>query len=513
MSVSSKEQLSDTKGPPKSSVDWDQVSEVLLKSISKNSYESWIEPLVLLGIEDDVASFEVPTRFIGNYVSQNFGEVIVDCLRSTGFSVSRIQFVVQERSADVSVNTGHAGDASTAMGVLEDSNAVDRGTPLDRRFTFESFVVGKSNEFAHAACRRVALGGEMEFNPLFIYGGVGLGKTHLMHSIAHELRRYAPQTEVLYLSAEQFMYRFITAIRDRKMTGFKEMFRTVDVLMVDDVQYLAGKDSTQEEFFHTFNSLVDTRKRVIISADRSPGEISELEGRIRSRLQSGLVVDVHPTDYELRLGILRAKVVDTYTNYPKMAISDDVLEFLAHKITTNVRVLEGALTRLLAFSSLVGRPIDMELAEDCLQDVLRASSRKISIGEIQKSVSEHFNVGVSDMIGPKREVEFTRPRQVAMYLSKQLTSRSLPEIGRRFGGRDHTTVMHGVRKIEELAREDLGLSEDLELLQKKLEGTLVEHVSDEVPKLADVSDHANTKSADDYDDITDFSSHRILRIL
>jgi len=250
---------------------------------------------------------------------------------------------------------------------------------------------------------------------------------------------------------------------------FKSLFRSVDVLMVDDVQFIAGKDSTQEEFFHTFNALVDQNKQIIISGDRAPGEIKGMEERIKSRLQSGLVVDLHPTDYELRLGILQAKVDFYRKQYPDLVMAQGILEFLAHRISTNVRVLEGALTRLFAFASLVGREITMELTQDCLSDVLRASERKITVEEIQRKVSEHYNIRLSDMIGPKRVRAYARPRQVAMYLAKTMTSRSLPEIGRRFGGRDHTTVMHGVKRIEELKSKDAHMAEDLELLRRALE--------------------------------------------
>ncbi len=343
------------------------------------------------------------------------------------------------------------------------------GATLDARFTFDSFVVGKPNELAHAAARRVAEGGPVSFNPLFLYGGVGLGKTHLMHAIAHELQARRPEMRVLYLSAEQFMYRFVQALREKQIMDFKEIFRSVDVLMVDDVQFIAGKDSTQEEFFHTFNALVDQNKQIVISADRAPGEIKDLEDRIKSRLQCGLVVDLHPTDYELRLGILQQKADYYRAQYQGLEISNGVLEFLAHRITTNVRVLEGALTRLFAFASLVGREITLDLAQDCLADILRASDRKLTIEEIQRKVAEHYNIRLSDMVGPKRLRNIARPRQVAMYLSKQMTSRSLPEIGRRFGGRDHTTIMHGVRKIEELMAADPQLSDDLQLLRRLLQ--------------------------------------------
>ena len=343
------------------------------------------------------------------------------------------------------------------------------GAPLDARFTFDSFVVGKPNELAHAAARRVAEGGVVTFNPLFLYGGVGLGKTHLMHAIAWELHKRSPELKVVYLSAEQFMYRFVQALRDKDMIAFKQLFRSVDVLMIDDVQFIAGKDATQEEFFHTFNALVDQNKQIIVSSDSAPTDIDGIDDRIVSRLQSGLVVDLHPTNYELRLGILQQKAEQFSAQFPNLDVQDGVLEFLAHRISSNVRVLEGALMRLFAFGSLVGREITMELTQDCLSDVLRASDRKITVEEIQRKVSDHFNIRLSDLIGPKRVRTFARPRQIAMYLAKQLTSRSLPEIGRRFGGRDHTTVMHGVRKIEELMQKDSQIADDIEMLRRALE--------------------------------------------
>ncbi|MGB1207709.1 MAG: chromosomal replication initiator protein DnaA, partial [Paracoccaceae bacterium] len=264
-------------------------------------------------------------------------------------------------------------------------------------------------------------------------------------------------------------YRFVQALRDRKMMDFKEIFRSVDVLMVDDVQFIAGKDSTQEEFFHTFNALVDQNKQIIISADRAPGEIENLENRIKSRLQCGLVVDLHPTDYELRLGVLQSKVDAQRGVYPDLVIQPGILEFLAHRISSNVRVLEGALNRLFAFASLVGKPITMDLTQDCLADLLRSSQQKISIEEIQRRVADHYNIRISDLVGPRRLRSLARPRQVAMWLCKTLTSRSLPEIGRRFGGRDHTTVMHGVKRIDELRLQDAAIAEDLEMLRRALE--------------------------------------------
>lgn len=449
---------------------WGDIQDNLLKTVGQNNFKTWIAPIDFSELQDGVATFHVPTNFIGNYVSQNYGDLILHQMNQAGAAVQRMQFKVAPQkdkpglSAQISAEKPVKSAAAAAPSETEMT-----GAPLDARFTFDSFVVGKPNELANAAARRVAEGGPVTFNPLFLYGGVGLGKTHLMHAIAWELQAHRPDLNVLYLSAEQFMYRFVQALRDRKMMDFKELFRSVDVLMVDDVQFIAGKGSTQEEFFHTFNALVDQNKQIIISADRAPGEIKDLEERIKSRLQCGLVVDLHPTDYELRLGILQTKVDSYRAQYPELQLADGVLEFLAHRISTNVRVLEGALTRLFAFASLVGREITMELTQDCLSDVLRASERKISVEEIQRKVAEHYNIRLSDMIGPKRVRTLARPRQVAMYLCKQLTSRSLPEIGRRFGGRDHTTVMHGVKRIEELRNSDGQIAEDLEMLRRALE--------------------------------------------
>ncbi|QEW17847.1 Chromosomal replication initiator protein DnaA [Marinibacterium anthonyi] len=466
---------------------WGLLRKNLLRTIGQNNYKNWIEPLEFSKLSDGVAVFKVPTTFTGNYVLRNFGDLILYELNNSGERVQRVTFEVANITARPTARAAAASDkpadyvaatradmpavsaerpaTSRAADALEDLQAA----PLDARFTFDSFVVGKPNELAHAAARRVAEGGMVTLNPLVLYGGVGLGKTHLMHAIAWELQARHPELNVLYLSAEQFMYRFVQALRERRMMDFKHLFRSVDVLMVDDVQFIAGKDSTQEEFFHTFNALVDQNKQIIISADQAPGEIKDLEERLKSRLQCGLVVDLHPTDYELRLGILQTKVQHYRTTYPDLKITGGVLEFLAHRISTNVRVLEGALTRLFAFASLVGREIDMDLTQDCLADVLRASERKITIEEIQRKVSDYYNIRISDIVGPKRVRSFARPRQVAMYLCKQLTSRSLPEIGRRFGGRDHTTVMHGVRRIEELKLTDGQIAEDVEMLRRALE--------------------------------------------
>ncbi len=453
---------------------WGQVQVKLRKSLGKSNYTNWIEPLEFAELKGDVAYFFVPTTFLGNWVERNFSDKILRQLKAADLSVSRLDFSVPSTAKrPVSVQGTHKTSGAQQVVTSDQAAPAARadlpGAPLDARFTFDNFVVGKPNELAHAAARRVGEGGPVTFNPLFLYGGVGLGKTHLMHAIAWEIQARNPELRVVYLSAEQFMYRFVQALRDRTMMDFKQLFRSVDVLMVDDVQFIAGKDSTQEEFFHTFNALVDQNKQIIISADRAPGEIKGLEDRIKSRLQCGLVVDLHPTDYELRLGVLQTKVTQFSKQYKGLSLADGVLEFLAHRISTNVRVLEGALMRLFAFASLVRREITLELTQDCLADILRASDRKVTVEEIQRKVSEHYNIRLSDLIGPRRVRTIARPRQVAMYLSKQLTARSLPEIGRRFGGRDHTTVMHGVRRIEDLKAVDNQIAEDVELLRRALE--------------------------------------------
>jgi len=442
---------------------WGKLRDKLIETVGENNFANWIEPLEFARLEDGTATFFVPTNFMGDWVQRNFGDNILRLLVSADVPVSRVQFTVPKMSTSAPAPVAKPTQPSI-------SEEVDLpGAPLDTRFTFDRFVVGKPNELAHAAARRVAEGGEVSFNPLFLYGGVGLGKTHLMHAIAHELQTKKPDLKVVYLSAEQFMYRFIQALRDKQMMDFKHVFRSVDILMVDDVQFIAGKDSTQEEFFHTFNALVDQNKQIILSADRAPGEIKGLEDRIKSRLQSGLVVDLHPTDYELRLGVLQQKTEQQRAQHGDIPMANGVLEFLAHRISTNVRVLEGALMRLFAFASLVGREITLDLTQDCLADILREADRKVTIEEIQRKVSEHYNIRLSDLIGPRRVRTIARPRQVAMWLAKRLTSRSLPEIGRRFGNRDHTTVMHGVRRIEELKSHDSQIAEDLELLRRALE--------------------------------------------
>ncbi len=442
---------------------WGRIRTELHSSIGGDAFKNWIDPLVFEGIEAHVARFTVPTSFMGNWVSRNYGDAILHLFSVEETRVERLEFNAAAHKPN---------PAKPANIAIEPAPAAEKelpSSPLDDRFTFDGFVVGTPNELAHAAARRVAEGSPVSFNPLFLYGGVGLGKTHLMHAIAHEVQARDPKAKVIYISAEQFMHRFVQALRFKDMYTFKELFRSVDVLMVDDVQFIAGKNSTQDEFFHTFNALIENNKQIVISADRAPGEIDGLEERIRSRLQCGLVVDLHPTDYELRLGILHSKAEAQIKQNPGVEMDPKVLEFLAHRISSNVRVLEGALTRLIAFSSLVGREITLDMAQECLTDILRASERKVTIDEIQRKVADHFNLRMSDLLSARRARAVARPRQVAMFLSKMLTSKSLPEIGRKFGGRDHTTVIHAVKRIEELKQSDSQIAEDVELLRRMLE--------------------------------------------
>jgi chromosomal replication initiator protein len=434
---------------------WERVRAKLKGEFGEAAFNSWLRQLVLLGHRQGVVQLEVPTRFVKDWIGSHYSD-----------RLSSLWYAEWPQAKGVEVGVRAPRDSQPPALANGEEAGRDVGTPLDPRFTFENFVVGKSNELAHAAARRLADSERVAFNPLFLYGGVGLGKTHLMHAIGWHIRRRQPDRKVIYLSAEKFMYLFIRALRFKDTMAFKQQFRSVDLLMVDDVQFIGGKDSTQEEFFHTFNDLVEQSRQVVISADRQPSDLEGIAERIRSRLGGGLVADIHQTDYELRLGILQAKAE---LSAQKDAIPPKVLEFLAHRITTNVRELEGAMNRVMAYSNLVGRPITLETTQEVLRDLLRASDRRVTIEEIQKKVAEHYNIRLNDMHSPRRARAVARPRQVAMYLAKQLTQRSLPDIGRKFGNRDHTTVMHAVKRIESLKGEDATLAEDIDLLRRMLE--------------------------------------------
>ncbi len=448
--------------------EWDRVKQRLKHEFGDSAFQSWVSPIAFGGLKDGAVNLHVPTRFMRDWVVTHYADRIRTLWSGENPAVRRVQLDVESTPGDSSPRSepgkSPAAQEPKQEQALQDVVADSLSAPLDARYTFENFVVGKPNEFAYAAAQRVADTDHVSFNPLFLYGGVGLGKTHLMHAIAWHIRLRSPQRRVVYLSAEKFMYSFVRALRNHDTVSFKEQFRSADVLMIDDVQFISGKDSTQEEFFHTFNALVDQGRQIVLSADKSPSDLEEIGDRLRSRLSSGLVADLHPTTFELRLGILDAKAEQLGVTVPQK-----VKEFLAHRITSNVRELEGALTRLSANVQLVGGAITLELAHTLLHDLLRAHDRRVTMEEIQKRVAEHFQIRMSDMSSARRSRTVARPRQIAMYLSKQLTSRSLPEIGRAFGGRDHTTVIHAVRKVEELINADSSFAEDVELLTRMLE--------------------------------------------
>ncbi|MDE3015317.1 MAG: chromosomal replication initiator protein DnaA [Pseudomonadota bacterium] len=451
---------------------WERVSGKLGALYGDAVFKSWLKPLRYAGSKDGRVLLSVPTRFMREWITSHYGDDIRALWQQEPEAADyTIDIIVPALSAVTPAEPAAASNVITAGNWQTPITAeadVQIGAALDPRYTFENFVVGKPNELAHAAARRVAEATEVVSgcNPLFLYGGVGLGKTHLMHAIAWHIRRSNPQRRVLYLSAEKFMYQFIKALRFKEALAFKEYFRSVDVLMIDDVQFISGKDATQEEFFHTFNALVDQNKQLILSGDRSPSDLEGMEERVRSRLGWGLVADIHATTFELRLGILQSKI----DRMKGVTIPQKVAEFLAHRITSNVRELEGALNRVVAHATLVGRPVTLETTQEVLHDLLRANDRRLTIEDIQKRTAEHYNIKVSDMHSARRSRVVARPRQVAMYLSKKFTSKSLPEIGRRFGGKDHTTVMHAVKRVDELMGADNEFAKDIELLSRMLQG-------------------------------------------
>ncbi|OUJ04349.1 chromosomal replication initiator protein DnaA [Acetobacter cibinongensis] len=453
---------------------WIRICSRLKGEVGEVEYRTWLTKIALGPVDGDEITLLLPTRFLRDWVRSQYGDRLSELWNQEVSAIRRVELQVarpgdpvapplalEEKAADAS--TAPQADSEDAPRVAPEVKS-DIAAVLDSRFTFDTFVVGKPNEFAYACARRVAeKPSSVGFNPLFLYGGVGLGKTHLMHAIGAELLQ-SGTVSVAYMSAEKFMYRFIAAIRSQSTMEFKEQLRSVDVLMIDDLQFLIGKDNTQEEFFHTFNALVDAGRQIIVSADKSPSDLSGLEDRLRTRLGCGMVADIHATTFELRISILESKAAAS-----GVVVPSKVLEFLAHKITSNVRELEGALNRLIAHANLFGRPVTLEATQDVLHDILKAHDRRVTIEEIQKKVAEHWNIRLTDMSSARRARAVARPRQVAMFLAKQLTSRSLPEIGRKFGNRDHTTVMHAVSRVTELMERDTAFAEDVELLRRMLE--------------------------------------------
>ena len=445
---------------------WNDVSRDLKAHYGDDLYKSWLSKISFEEKQTDgTLILSAPSNFVRDWIKSNYLEIISRLWIHHDPNIKFVDIITKEAEEELKPVNSSTTVELIKPNFLSD-NVDEELASLDPRFTFDNFVVGSPNELAYAAAMAVAESDEavVKSNPLFLYGGVGLGKTHLMHAIAWHCKEKNPKRKVLYMSAEKFMYRFIKALRSKDVMSFKEEFRSVDVLMIDDIQFICGKESTQEEFFHTFNAIIDNNKQMVISCDRSPSDLDNVEDRIRSRLGWGLVADVHSTTYELRVGILESKLEKM-----DIKISQSVIDFLASKITSNVRELEGALNKVIAHSTLVGREVTLESTQDILRDLLRSNERIINIEEIQKKVASRYNIKIADMSSARRLRSIARPRQIAMYLSKTLTSKSLAEIGSKFRKKDHTTVMHAIKKIEELITNDSDFREEITLLTRILQ--------------------------------------------
>jgi len=442
---------------------WEQILTRIETKVNRHSFYTWFKPTSFLADSGTSITVRVPNALFKDWLTKHYSIVLSEALAEVRRPETSLVFVAEgapipvaplsEPGVQVTVPEPADGAAATAL------------AGLNPRYTFDTFIVGPSNQFAHAASRAVAEAPSRSYNPLFIYGGVGLGKTHLMHAVGQYVLQHDAGLKLTYISSERFMNEMINAVRYDRVLDFRERYRTVDVLLVDDIQFLAGKEGTQTEFFHTFNALVDQNRQVVISADKSPSDLEGLEERLRSRLGWGLVADIHPTTYELRLGILGSKAEQAGAKVPQQ-----VLEFLAHRITSNVRELEGALRKILAYSRFNHKEISIQLARDALRDLLSIQNRQISVENIQKTVADYYKIKVADMYSKKRPASIARPRQIAMYLAKELTQKSLPEIGELFGGRDHTTVLHAVRKISAERQQMSDLNQQLHVLEQTLKG-------------------------------------------
>jgi chromosomal replication initiator protein len=464
---------------------WSRVKGRLRSSVGEDIYSSWFARMDLERVQDDSVHMTVPTRFLKSWIQSHYADCVLDCWKAERPTINRVDLSVRtamrsaphretaqpaesrppERAAPrpTERTTSHVPVAATheALG----------GSPLDPRLTFASFVTGRSNTLAQAAARQVAdarRGDTVMFNPLYLHAGVGLGKTHLLQAITWA-GNAAGERKLLYLTAEKFMYGFVAALKSQTALAFKEALRGIDVLVIDDLQFLQGK-STQAEFCHTLNALIDAGRQVVVAADRPPSDLENLDDRVRSRLAGGLVVEMGALGEELRLGILKSRVAAARSHHASFDVPAPVLDYLAKSITHNGRDLEGAINRLLAHSKLTDQPVTLEMAEREVRDLIRPQEpRRVRIEDIQRVVARQYNVSRSDLLSSRRTANVVRPRQVAMYLAKTLTLRSLPEIGRRFGGRDHTTVLHAVRKIEALVGKDTTLADEVEVLRRQLQ--------------------------------------------
>ncbi|PZN95134.1 MAG: chromosomal replication initiator protein DnaA [Alphaproteobacteria bacterium] len=454
------------RGPvaaPEDVAAWARVREALRIEAGTRNFDTWLAPLALIAGDGDQVRLAAPSAFLADWIGSHYADRLRAHWAAQRPGTRQVAVIVQP---GLGVGSVAGTPAAMPMAPAPQPGGVAISLPVENRYTFDSFIVGKSNELAYNAAQAVAEPGPIGFNPLFLHGTTGLGKTHLMHAIGNAFLQGQPDARVAYMSAEKFMVEFLAALRAKDTIAFKQRLRSVDLLMIDDVQFIAGKESTQEEFFHTMNEIISAGKRLVITADRSPQNLEGIQERILSRMAWGLVADINPADYELRLNILHAKLAGMTQN---IVVPDEVVEFLARKITANVRELEGALNRVVAYAALVNVPVTLEFTRETLADLLRCHEKKLTIDEIQRKVADYYHLKLSDLLSARRAREVARPRQVAMYLAKKLTPRSLPEIGRRFGGRDHTTVMHAVKRIDELRAADREIDADVVHLTRLLD--------------------------------------------
>ena len=466
---------------------WSRVKGRLRAEVGDDVYTSWFTRMDLEAIEDGTVRLSVPTRFLKSWIQSHYAERVLACWQAERAQIGRIELILRSAvlrsaiakpKAEVEPGAGDNGRFNGNNGNARPQPVGDPsihealgGSPLDARLTFETFVVGRSNTLAQAAAKQVAAarrGDAVMFNPLYIHAGVGLGKTHLLQAVTWA-GNATGERKVLYLTAEKFMYGFVSALRTQTALAFKEALRGIGVLVIDDLQFLQGK-STQAEFCHTLNALIDAGRQVVIASDRPPSDLESLDDRVRSRLAGGLVVEMGPLGEELRLEILKSRTMAARAHHPSFDVPLPVLSYIAKTVTHNGRDLEGALNRLLAHNKLTGHTVTLEMAEREVRDLIRPQEpKRVKIEDIQRVVARQYNVSRSDLLSSRRTANVVRPRQVAMYLAKTLTLRSLPEIGRRFGGRDHTTVLHAVRKIEGLVGNDMALAEEIEILKRQLQ--------------------------------------------
>jgi chromosomal replication initiator protein len=438
---------------------WDKFLERVKSRVSINTFNTWFQPTRLNRADSDIIYVQIPTTVFRQVLTRTYGEIVKAVFHELGVPAMRVQYVCTEEEPVAAAAV--AATASIKQSKLDFESSDHQ---LNTRYTFDSFVVGKSNEFAHAASRAVAEQPSKAYNPLFLYGGVGMGKTHLMHAIGHTIKQRNPAARLSYVSAEKFTIEVINSLRFDKMFSFRERFHTVDVLLVDDIQFIAGKERTQEEFFHTFNALYEQHKQIVISSDCLPKDINSIEERLRSRFEWGLIADIQPPDLETKIAILQKKAEND-----RFVLPDDVAEYIARAIKSNVRELEGALTRLMAYASLTGAAVSLATAQQVLRNIIASQEKRVTIEVIQKRVSEHFNLREQDLKVRSNTRAIAFPRQVAMYIVKQLTTASLPEIGRQFGGKHHTTVLHSINKIEEMRRSDKELNRTITRLMDALQ--------------------------------------------